>query len=95
MISIEILTPKFLFERFQSYKNIDYEIEWILGYYDRNIFKEDFYKSIKFSEDYVYYDVSDSTIEILQNSLKEIKLDDIGDIINILYTMLYMVGGTN
>lgn len=92
---MEIKTPKFLFDNFNEYENIEYELEWILSYCNKRIFSDNFYKSVNFSGQLIEYDVSVTTIEVLRKLVRNFDLVNIEDIINVLYMTLYIVGGTN
>lgn len=97
---MKIRTPKFLFDKYDRYENIEYELEWMLGYCDKKIFADDFYQSIGFKTEFVECDISDRAIKVLEKIIKKINFDDIHSddiesIINILYLTLYVLGGTN
>lgn len=92
---MKVKISEFLFNRFNQLENIGYELQWILGYCDRKIFKDEFYKDLRFATNLVELEISKELVKEISLIIKSSDDSDIEKAINILYMTLYVLGGTN
>lgn len=96
---MRIRVNKLMYNNYNEFRNIEYELEWILGYIEKKNFYEDILSNIELKGEMVEYLVSKDVLKLLEKNFSVYKsgykVEDIEKIINVLYTILHSLGGTN
>lgn len=93
---MKIKIPIEIYQKFNNLINMEYEINWIIGYCDKTVFQQGYYRSLEYNfKNYIEFVLPIDTQETVANFINSDNKDDIEKAIVVLYMMLLFIGGTN
>ncbi|WP_316569273.1 hypothetical protein [Neobacillus sp. YIM B06451] len=93
---MKIRLADFLIKEFNPDNNMELDIEWIIGYSNReNMRKLNYHEIKEVSDNYGLIEVPDSVWRMVSREINNEDFDQIEKAINLLYISLYVLGGRN